>query len=242
LTACTGINSHIAAFLDTDTGHVFLKGLPQDHIGIKGQQREAAVNPHLHGTGPHLLWHAVVEGWNLLAFEVVEDARSIEYSPGSPDLPKFAALLGELSKIKNPSVPIMAAERRWAGCLDNAEDAKHFAGDSLLRTDFNPANVLITEERAVLVDWAWATRGAGFIDPACAIPRLIAAGHTIAMAESWAAQTIAWQRADPSAIDLFAGALASGLRQAADNDSTGEWRRPMVEAAHRWADYRNASA
>jgi Ser/Thr protein kinase RdoA (MazF antagonist) len=237
-TASTGINSEIAAILETDSGRVFLKGLPQNHSGLAGQQREASVNPHLHDAGPRLLWHEAVEGWDLLAFEVVEDAHHVEYGPGSPDLPKLVALLNELGKIRRPPVPLMAAERRWASYLDNEEDAKHFAGDNLLHTDFNPSNILITDTRAWMVDWAWATRGAGFIDPACAVPRLITAGHTPAMAESWAAQTTSWKRADPTSVDLFAGAIARALRRFAENDPDGEWRRPMVEAAESWARHR----
>ncbi|MFD1535587.1 hypothetical protein [Nonomuraea guangzhouensis] len=34
-------------------------------------------------------------------------------------------------------------------------------------TDYNPLNMLIAEGRALLIDWAWPTRGAGWIDPAC---------------------------------------------------------------------------
>ncbi len=49
-----------------------------------------------------------------------------------------------------------------------------------------PGNVLIASD-ARLVDWAWPTRAAPWIDPACWIVWLIASGHNPADAETSAA-------------------------------------------------------
>lgn len=46
-------------------------------------------------------------------------------------------------------------EATWAG---------HAAGDTLLHADLRAGNILITGQRAVVVDWPWACRGAAFID------------------------------------------------------------------------------
>jgi RIO-like serine/threonine protein kinase len=37
----------------------------------------------------------------------------------------------------------------------------------LLHTDFNPLNILLGPDRVWIIDWAWPTRGASFIDAAC---------------------------------------------------------------------------
>jgi hypothetical protein len=49
-------------------------------------------------------------------------------------------------------------------------------GDALLHTDFNPLNILLGPDRTWIIDWAWPTRGAVFIDAACFLIRAMAAG------------------------------------------------------------------
>jgi hypothetical protein len=226
--------------LDTESGLVFLKGLPTDRCGVRAQQREADVAPFVTEVSPRLLWHAEPEGWDLLGFEAIEGGRHADYTPGSDDVPKVLALLDTLSKMPCPKVPMFSAERRWADQLDDPADAKQFAGTSLLHTDWNRSNVLVTGQRVWLLDWAWATWGAAFIDPALLIPRLIAAGHTPAAAEGWVEKSPAWQKADQNAVTLFAQVVARHLRRLADDDPAAEWRRPMVEASRHWAAYRGA--
>jgi hypothetical protein len=58
-------------------------------------------------------------------------------------------------------------EQPWTGLADDT-DLALLAGDHLLHTDLNPDNILISDGRAWLVDWAWTTLGAAWIDPACA--------------------------------------------------------------------------
>jgi hypothetical protein len=236
--ADAGMNCVVAALLDTESGPVFLKGLPKDLPGVSAQRREASVAQFVTAVNPLLLWHAEVDDWDLLGFQAIEAGRHADYTPGADDLPKVFALLEQLSNTPCPPVPMLPAERRWAGLLDDPADAERFAGTSLLHTDWHCHNVLMTEDRAWLVDWAWATRGAAFIDPALLIPRLIVAGHTPAEAEGWAEESAAWKGADQAAVTLFSLAVARLLRKLADGDPAGAWRRPMVEAAQRWAVHR----
>jgi thiamine kinase-like enzyme len=64
-----------------------------------------------------------------------------------------------------------------------------FAGPTLLHGNINPDNLLIGPDgEATVVDWSWPTHGAAFIDPACLVVQLIAAGHAPAQAENWAAR------------------------------------------------------
>ncbi|MCF3134417.1 hypothetical protein [Streptomyces olivochromogenes] len=88
----------------------------------------------------------------------------------------------------------------------DSSEAELFRGDSLLYTDINPHNLPVAGRRAWAVDWAWPTRGAGFIDPALLVVQLIAAGHTPAGAEKWASQLPAWHKATPGAINAFTAA------------------------------------
>lgn len=240
-TADAGINSAVAAFLETADGRVFLKAVPQHDAGATSQQREVAVNPYIRGIGPRMLWREKAAGWNLVAFEVIEGCHHATYTPASPDLAKLTVALNALAELPCPPVAMLSAGRRWAPYLDRTEDQERLAGAYLLHTDPNPTNVLITEDRAWLVDWAWSTRGAGFIDLACLIPRLINAGHSPAEAEDWAAKHTVWQDAEPAAITVFAKAIARMWSELAAQNPGQVWRRPMVNAADTWDRHRASS-
>ncbi len=110
------------------------------------------------------------------------------------------------------------AEQRWAAYLDNNAARGLLAGQTLLHTDFNPLNVLIGTGIAWIIDWAWPTRGAAFIDPACFLLRLMLGGHTAAQAETWAAQCDSWAAASERAIDAFAVACARLYAEIARED------------------------
>jgi hypothetical protein len=82
-----------------------------------------------------------------------------------------------------------------------------------------------------------SARGAGFIDPACLIVRLVLAGHTPAQAEAVVAPVPAWRTAPARAIDVFASALARMWTQIAGNDPS-PWKQQMADAALAWAAHR----
>jgi hypothetical protein len=97
---------------------------------------------------------------------------------------------------------------------------------------------LIGEERAWLVDWAWPTRGAGFIDPACLVLQLVAAGHSPAQAEAWASRCPAWAQADPRAIDAFVRADVRMHEAFAARRPEADWLEAMAASAREWAAHR----
>ncbi|MGE5288467.1 MAG: hypothetical protein ACM3ML_14970 [Micromonosporaceae bacterium] len=236
-TAAAGLNSRLALILDTATGTVFVKGLPADHSGAVRQQREAMINPHVRPVAPALLWHAHDTGWDLLGFQYIPGARHADYTPASPDLPQVAAVMNRLHQIPcPPGLPVKDATQRWASYLDGGTAAV-FAGDHLLHTDFNPLNILITPAAAWIIDWAWPTRGAAFIDPACFLIRLISHGHTPEGAEQWASHCAAWAGAPRGAVDAFATASARLYTEIAAEDPQ-PWKRRLAKAAHRWAAHR----
>lgn len=203
-TASAGLNSQLALVLDTDAGTVFVKGLRADHPGVVRQGREAVINAHVRAVAPRLLWHDRVAGWDLLAFEYIDGARHADYRPGSTDLPRVIATMHRLAAIRCPNLPVKQARQRWAAYVDRESDLDLLNGDALLHTDFNPLNILLDQERVWIIDWAWPTRGAGFIDAACFLLRVMAAGHTVSEAEALASQCPGWQLAPSAAIDVFA--------------------------------------
>jgi hypothetical protein len=133
------------------------------------------------------------------------------------------------------------AEQRWAEAISDPDAWEALAGNTILHTDYNPANILITGNgNAQIIDWAWPTKGAAWIDPACLIPRLIACGHSPAGAEDVARRCPARNDADPAAIDLFASALTT-LWDAIALDQVDEpWKQTLAVSARQWHEHRTA--
>ncbi|WP_245796358.1 phosphotransferase family protein [Actinacidiphila alni] len=229
-TAPGGMNSGVASVLTTAGGPVFVKGIPTGHPQVTAQRREAAIAPHLPASCPRLYWRLETGGWSLLGYEVV-DGHHADYAPGSPDLPLVAAALAELQGITAPAdVGIKQAVDRWAHYAPPGT-SRHFDGDTLLHTDFAPDNVLITEGRARLVDWAWPTRGAAWIDPGALALRLMEAGHPAEDAIGFAARFPSWRHAPPEALAAFGTATAALWREIAEQDDDAQWKRTMAEQA-----------
>ncbi|MGH3926803.1 MAG: aminoglycoside phosphotransferase, partial [Pseudonocardiaceae bacterium] len=139
-------------------------------------------------------------------------------------------LLGE---VRCPNLPLKRAEQRWAPYMD---DTSALRGDALLHTDFNPLNVLINGT-ARIIDWAWPTHGAAWIDPACFVLRLMAAGHTPKEAEAWAQQASSWDLTPEKDIDAFAAANARVWAEIAQTDPQ-PWKKKLAVTANQWMRYR----
>ena len=239
--ASAGQNSPLAAILDTADSRVFAKGLPSGHRRVITQAREAAVAPLVRDISPALLWQFDEAGWNVLGYEYAP-GRHADYSPGSPDLDQLVQLMDALSAITVPDDPgpFKRAEDRWQPYLDDPESAAFFAGPVLTHSDWTPDNVLVSERRAWLIDWAWPTLGAAWTDPACWILRLMASGgHTAQAAERQASRLPAFQAADPAHIDLFAVANVRLWDEIAQSN-TSAWTTQMAQAAKSWAACRQA--
>jgi hypothetical protein len=106
----------------------------------------------------------------------------------------------------------------------------------LLHTEWTPGNVLVVDQ-ARLVDWAWPTRGAAWIDPACPAVWLIASGHAPHAAETWTACIPSWQAAPPAALNEFARIQAL-MWESIAADSAEEWTRELARASRQYATYR----
>jgi hypothetical protein len=227
----TGLNSSVAALAN---GH-FIKALPVDHRWVWTQQREAEVAPHVAGLAPALIARVVRQGWDVLIFEAL-DGGPADYGPGSADLAKVSRLLIELSDTPCPEIELREASLRFRAYAEDS-DLHYFAGPALLHTDLNNANVVVNDDRARLVDWGWATRGAPWLDPAYWVIWLMASGHEPAAAEDLAATIPSWRHACAVGIDAF---VSASVRLWADiaGDGPDAFVKPALEATQRWDRYR----
>lgn len=238
-TVTAGLNSAIAARVRTSERTMFVKGLPLDHPWVWTQKREAQIAPYLWGIAPTLLWHIEEDGWSLLGFKYVEGGHA-DYTPKSSDLPAVMATmikLGDLPEVTR--VELKSMPHRLRTYVDDVADLSWFAGNSLLHTDWNPHNVLMTGNDALLVDWGWASTGAAWIDPALWLLWLIAHGHTPGQAESAAATHPAWGKAPPAGLDVFALAQHR-LWDSIAAQSEDPWAKPMQHATHAWHKHRQS--
>jgi Ser/Thr protein kinase RdoA (MazF antagonist) len=194
------------------------------------------VNPYVLQVAPRLLWHIEAEGWNLLGFEHVA-GRHADYSPGSPDLPKVIDAMRRLGEVACPDLTLKRAEQRWAGYVDDTSTLELLRGKTLLHTDYNPMNILVGDG-ARIVDWAWPTRGAAWIDPACLALRLMAAGHRPPEAEAWAARVPAWTAAPREAINTFA-LISLRMWNEIATDDPQPWKRQMKTMVEEWVTFRH---
>lgn len=238
-----GFNSEIAALVTSAAGTWHIKGLRADHPRAWTQEREAAIAPFLTGLAPRLRWRVETAGWDLLGFEAL-DGHHADYAPGSPDLPETAGLLRRLGTTPCPGIELRRAEQRLEHYAATPGYLNFFAGDHLLHTDLNNTNVLVNDrapqgDRARLVDWAWATRGAAWLDAGYWVIWLIASGHAPVSAEHWAAEIPAWHAAPPEGITAFAAANHTLWNEINTADPV-PWTRSLATAATAWHEHRRA--
>jgi len=229
--APAGAGSQLAATLRTVSGPVFVKGLRTDHPWAWTQAREEAVTAHAAPLAPRPLWRVVTGGWDVLGLEHL-DGEPADVRPGATDLPRVVEAMTALGRLRAPDRGLQDAAERWGD--------PRFAGDALLHTDWQSTNAIVTAEGVRLVDWAWATRGAPWIDPGCWVVWLVLAGHRPADAERWAAQVPAYGAAAPTDLDLLATALAREWQRAADENPSRPTSR-LRDAAASWDAHRKIS-
>ncbi|ONH30820.1 aminoglycoside phosphotransferase family protein [Pseudofrankia asymbiotica] len=221
----------VASRLDTDTGPVFLKAAPLRSPAIGHYQREAAVNAALPAgiPAPRLLWSGEVAGWLLLSFGHL-DGRDADLAPGSPDLTPVLRTVGELADrlTPNPWDRAPSVAERFTALREKADEllaqcpgefpvleaaAAGFSlaavdGGTLLHADLHAGNFFVTADGVSVIDWSLASRGAPWVDVAMLVPRLVAAGHGVAGAESLAGTVPGWKAAPEGAVTGLAAVRA----------------------------------
>lgn len=234
----TGLNSIVAMVLQTTQGEFFLKGVRADHArAVWTQANEAAINKHVRPLTAELSFHVQAENWDMLGFQYLADHRQADLSPGSPDLAKVSAVLQALSVLPPPDdVQLRTVEDRFRGYGDGLS---LLAGSSIAHTDPNPSNILIGDT-AKLVDWAWPTLAAPWIDTACVGLHLIGAGHHPQAAERWCAALPAYAAASAQAISAFVLAQRN-LWHEISADNPQPWNQELAAATDRWVSHRALS-
>ncbi|REE96956.1 phosphotransferase [Thermomonospora umbrina] len=236
--AATGNHADVASTLHTTDGSVFVKAArkagERDGPEVRSLRWEAAVNPHAREFAPRLLWQVEAGGWLALGFEYVE-GRHADYAPGSPDLEVLAKTIEAFQALSCPDLVNRRVERRWEPVTD---DVTPMAGNALLHTDLNPANVLIAADgRAYIVDWAFVSRGAPWVEPAILIKWLIRGGHSPRQAEQWVSRFPSWAEVPSAVLDAFAAAHAELWRRRS-SDNPAPWAAELAALTRRWADHR----
>ncbi len=143
----------------------------------------------------------------------------------------------QLAAIRCPDLTVKQARQRWAAYVDRETDLDLLDGDALLHTDFNPLNILVGPDRVWIIDWAWPTRGAAFIDAGCVLIRIMAAGHSASQAEALAARCPGWQQAPPAVVDVFA-LVSARLYAEIARDDPQPFKQRLAIAARDWARHR----
>lgn len=184
---------------------------------------------------PALLGHTQVDGWVLLVFEDVA-GRVMSGAWSRHDAMAVMGSIMDLTEIGTPCPvavvePWGGPVAHWPGWADlvatgRAEQVledwarRHLrelvdlerqypaatAGDTLLHGDLRADNVILSGRSATFVDWAWAARGAPWLDPLifslCAVLQGIADPERVFLAHPSA------RAADPHAVDCVLAALA----------------------------------
>jgi hypothetical protein len=222
-----GSAAQLTATLETASGKVFVKGVRLDHPRADLGRIELKVQHWLPHVAPRLCWQLEDDQWLLMFFEHVS-GRHADLGFGSADLPLIAATLTDMSNVHQPDLPVLPIEQRWAR-FGSTEDLERLRGDVLVHCDLTAANILV-DDRIRVVDWAWPTLGAAWLDTAFLVTRLIQAGHQPVAAEHWAQQIPAWATATNEAIAVFIAARrALGERHGRDQ---------IIDAVDRWAAFR----
>jgi hypothetical protein len=227
-----GRNSEVSVIIRTGDDITFVKGRGADHPQAWTQERERVINPAIQSIAPRVKWSARNEAWDLNGFDYIP-GRHADYSPGSADLPEIVGTLQQLQEIPCPDMELKQANQRWASYTETPE---LFSGINLLHTEWTPGNVLVGD-RAYLVDWAWPTRGAAWIDPACWVVWLIVSGHSPHSAENWAAQIPSWRDAPARSLDEFARVQARMWADIAA-ESSEPWTKSIATASLLWSNHR----
>ncbi|PWI42566.1 phosphotransferase [Streptomyces sp. ICBB 8177] len=211
----TGLNCSVALTLVTKrNGTLFLKGVHEsDATGLEGLNNEEIVNQTVAGIGPMIRHTFDVDGWHCLAFVYIRGNHA-DLGPGSPDLDSVRSTINRMRSLSGDSLwlarsgaRIPQLSERLAAYL-SAEEAAHLRGNTLLHTDTNPHNIIVSRPggEVYVIDWAMPALGPAWVDAACTAVRLMECGHEPASAVEWLAPLPHWRRANPKAVEAFVNA------------------------------------
>lgn len=220
-TADEGIMPGVAARLHLEDGtSVFLKAINGDHPSARLLLRQRWVSTVLPAEtpAPRMLWSSDIDGWIVIVHAYIEDARSADLTPGSPDFPMVMTAMRRLTTLLTPcpagappvgdnlellltkadlmlgkhAIELPTADRgMYREALEEFDPAT-LDGDTLIHYDLHGENILITPSGPSVIDWSFATRAAAWVDAALLAPRLVESGHPPELVEKQLAELPAW--------------------------------------------------
>lgn len=173
------------------------------------------------------------------------DAATAVLTPAPADVPSFVETLDdlfdgwqELAADPPPDLEPWARERLAKLVRLEQAAARACAGNTLVHGDIRADNVLLTEDRVVLVDWAWTSRGARWIDVLLVALALVTQGGPDP--EAFIASDALLRETSPTDIDAFlaaaAGMWARAGRKPVPHGLPGirTWQQHCARATLRW--------
>jgi len=230
ISASSGDHAEIAATMTGPAGKVFVKAASSE-FGIRSLRYELLASRAVPlSCSPVVEWDIESHGWLVIGFEHCEGPHA-DLSPGSPDLDLLEVAVKELGATPAPDLPLFSP----AGRLGFEHPA--LTGHTLIHTDLNPANLIVTPSGLRIVDWAFTTKAAAWVELALLVQWLIGSGHTPEQAEEWLARFPAWIASDPQTLDEFASRNASKWSGKA-GQSTARWMHDLAAWTAQWSVYR----
>ncbi|WLS43191.1 phosphotransferase [Micromonospora profundi] len=227
--ASSGDHAEIASTVTGPTGQVFVKAASGE-LSVRSLRHELAVTRAIDRHPPAVLWHFEFDGWLVVGTEHLAGPHP-DLSPGSTDLNLLLAALTALQETPAPGETWFTPATRL-GFAHPAMD-----GETLIHSDLNPANLILTPHGLRIVDWAWATKAAAWVELALLVPWLIGSGHNAEQAEQWLTQLPAWTATDRLVLDDFASRNATNWA-AKSRRSTETWVHDLAMWTGEWADHR----
>ena len=232
--ASSGDHAEIAATVTATAGKVFVKAASSE-FGVRSLRYELLVSTAVPlSCSPAVEWAFESDGWLVIGFEHCEGPHA-DLSPGSPDLDLLEVAAKELGATPAPDLPLFSP----AGRLGFAHPAME--GNALVHTDLGPANLIVTPRGLRIVDWAFTTKAAAWVELAMLVPWLIGSGHAPEQAEAWLTRFPAWQEINAEVLDEFASMNAAKWSAKA-GQTTVRWMHDLAVWTGRWSTYRRKKA
>jgi hypothetical protein len=232
--ASSGDHAEIATTVTGPAGKVFAKATSSE-FGVRSLRYELLVSRAVPlSCSPAVEWDFESDGWLVIGFEHCEGPHA-DLSPGSPHLDLLEVAVKELGVTPAPDLPLFSPASRLGF------DHPALTGETLIHTDLNPANLIVTPNGLRIVDWAFTTKAAPWVELAMLVQWLIGSGHTPDQAEAWLARFPAWSAIDSQILNEFASRNASKWSRKA-GQSTALWMHDLAAWTAQWSVYRRRKA
>ncbi|WP_433536387.1 phosphotransferase [Micromonospora sp. CA-249363] len=229
--APTGNHAEIASTVVGTSGMVFVKAASTGR-SVQTLRYELTATRAVDWFPPAVLWHFERDGWLVVGAELL-DGPHPDLSPGSPDLELLLVTLKSLQGTPAPPGTWFTPSGRLGFALPEMQ------GRTLVHSDINPTNLIRTATGMRVVDWAWTTEAAAWVELALLVQWLIGSGHSPAQAEEWLAQFPAWASVGHDTLDAFAAMNAAKWEVKAEQSKDG-WVHDLAAWTGEWAQHRSS--